>query len=84
MNTTLTPVRSLDRDRHQLTASDARLSPADRLSVRLGLWLLLRAERRVDRERHTDLAARALAGARAREEYDRAIADAGLLSQRIY
>jgi hypothetical protein len=84
MNDTMTPVRSLDRDRHQVSVTDVRLSLADRLSVRLGVWLLLRAERRIDRERHADLNARSLAAARARAEHERAIADAWQFAQRMY
>lgn len=55
MYTTLTSERSLDRDvQHTLTNTSStlsRLSPVDRLSLRLGLWLLLRSTRRIHTRR---------------------------------
>jgi hypothetical protein len=72
MNAMLTPVRSLDQDRHlTVDALDdrTRLSLLDRLSLRIGLRLMLRAERIVDRR--SDHQARALALANAREIGDR-------------
>jgi hypothetical protein len=51
MNTTLAPVRSLETDRLLRTGSastGANLGFADRLELRLGLWLLLRSARRFD------------------------------------
>jgi len=52
MYDTLSPVRSPDRDRYQLTvpalpATGARPSLADRVFLRVGLWLLLRSTRSV-------------------------------------
>lgn len=73
MNSTLMPVRSLDRVEQHLSdirSRPDRLSPLDRLSLRVGLWLLLRSARtrraltREDYERH-------LAAQRAREEAER-------------
>ena len=54
MYDTLSPVRSPDRDWLEfpvpaLPESGARLSLADRASLRLGWWLLLRSHRRVRR-----------------------------------
>jgi len=54
MYQTLSPVRSPDRDWLEppvpaLPASGARLSLADRASLRLGWWLLLRSQRRAQR-----------------------------------
>jgi hypothetical protein len=49
MKTTSMPARSLDRAERrlrQLRADSDRLSPLDRLSLRVGLWLLLRSARR--------------------------------------
>jgi hypothetical protein len=51
MNTSLAPDRSLETDRllRAGSASDgANLRFADRLELRLGLWLLLRSARRLD------------------------------------
>lgn len=63
MNDTLAPVRSLDSDRLLLPASatdGAHLTLADRLELRVGLWLLLRSARRRDNARdHRDRARRA-------------------------
>jgi hypothetical protein len=51
MNSTLTSERSLDRDVQPVLAStlrsSLRLSMVDRLSLRLGLWLLVRSTRRL-------------------------------------
>jgi hypothetical protein len=72
MNAMLTPVRSLDQDRqHAVDVLDdhTRLSPFDRLSLRIGLRLMLRAERIDDRRR--DHQTRTLALANARDISDR-------------
>jgi hypothetical protein len=75
MNAMLTPVRSLDQDRHLdvVDLDDAtRLSLFDRLSLRVGLHLMLRAERLVARSRDHDTHAISLANAReigARERF---------------
>lgn len=72
MNTTLAARRSLDREGRtaQLDDLSHRLSPVDRLTLRLGLWLLLRSTRRIrpvhDHEGH----ARALVSQRARDARD--------------
>ena len=62
MNQALAPVRSLDSDRLLLPGSatdGAHLTLADRLELRVGLWLLLRSARRVDRRQdHADHARR--------------------------
>jgi len=61
MNTTFMPVRSLDRVQQRLSdlrSRPERLSALDRLSLRVGLWLLLRSsglDRRPRRRRlHPD------------------------------
>lgn len=76
MNTTLSHVRSLDRDEQHLRSDVASLprpvSALDRLSLRLGLWLLLRSTRRVARMRAHDEQARLVAGHRARDARERA------------
>ncbi|MET0781398.1 MAG: hypothetical protein ABWZ16_07760 [Microbacterium sp.] len=58
MNDTLAPVRSLGSDRLLLPTSatdGAHLTFADRLELRVGLWLLLRSARRQDSARdHSD------------------------------
>jgi len=54
MNDTLAPVRSPGSDRLVLPASatdGTRLTLADRLELRVGLWLLLRSARRRERAR---------------------------------
>jgi hypothetical protein len=69
MNTTLTSERSLDRDvQLELTNSPrlSRLSTLDRLSLRLGVWLLLRSTRRLDEPRDRETHERARAAQRAR------------------
>ena len=62
MNDTLAPVRSLGSDRLLLpasTADGAHLTLADRLELRVGVWLLLRSARRQDSARdHSDHARR--------------------------
>lgn len=76
MNTTLSHVRSLDRDeqylRDDLASLPRHLSAIDRLSLRLGLWLLLRGTRRIARARTHDDHARLLAAQRARDARERA------------
>jgi hypothetical protein len=71
MNDTLAPVRSLDSDRLLIPASakdGAFLTHADRLELRIGLWLLLRSARRHD-------SARDHAGHTRRAANDRALSD---------
>lgn len=70
MNDTITRVRpeSLDR-RHTLAtiAHGVRITPAERLSLRIGLWLLLRSESRINRARDGDVHALHRANERARQ-----------------
>jgi hypothetical protein len=77
MNTTLASERSLDRDEQQILADarSPRIPLVDRLSLRLGLWLLLRSTRRIRTIRAHDLLAHqahetARASQRAREARD--------------
>lgn len=73
MNSTLTPVRSLDRVEQHLSdirAHSDRLSSLDRLSLRIGLWLLLRSAR-TRRALTTEEYERHVAAQRAREEAER-------------
>lgn len=50
MNTSLTQVRPVDHDGLATTEADlSRLTPAERVTLRLGSWLVLRARRRLDR-----------------------------------
>lgn len=77
MNTVLSPTRPVDQDRlDNLTelTRDTRVSRFDRLSLRLGLWLMLRAERRaLHRDDRDARARRALAReCRVRAERDAA------------
>lgn len=76
MNDTLMPVRSLDLDRHEALAAastdSVRLALVDRLSLRLGLWLLLRGARSLDRTRDHDSRAHDLAAASARTAREQA------------
>ena len=68
MNTTLASERSLDRDEQHVRTDvwSTRISPVDRLSLRLGLWLLLRGTRRLHALRaHSDSAHQAHQTARA-------------------
>jgi hypothetical protein len=82
MNAMLTPVRSLDLDRH-LDVVDlddtTRLSLFDRLSLRVGLHLMLRAERLVSRRRDHLVHALSLANAREVDARERRTADQSLL-----
>jgi len=67
MNDTSAPVRSLDSDRLRLptsTTDGAHLTLADRIELRVGLWLLLRSTRRLDSARDHHEHARLLANAR--------------------
>lgn len=67
MNDTLAPVRSPGSDRLLLPASatdGARLTLADRLELRVGLWLLLRSTRRRERARDSREHARRLVNGR--------------------
>jgi hypothetical protein len=79
MNTTLMPERSLDRvEQHlsEIRSRSHRLSVLDRLSLRLGLWLLLRSARTPRRVLTAEDWARHLAAQRARDEYERMSAQA--------
>ncbi|MCR2763658.1 hypothetical protein NQ152_09065 [Microbacterium sp. zg.B48] len=69
MNDTLAPVRSLGSDRQLPTSATdgARLALADRLELRLGLWLLLRSSRRLDSARDHGDHTRRLVNARSRD-----------------
>jgi hypothetical protein len=77
MNTTLPRARSLDSlaqptlDRAEFDALAPRISPLDRLSLRLGLWLLLRSTRRLHRIAPREQQARAHRVARDREVRER-------------
>lgn len=91
MNTTLPRARSLVAsaqpapDRWELAEFDAlapRISPLDRLSLRLGLWLLLRSTRSVRRVRSHDVQVQARANERARLSRERAAERLRLLSVR--
>ena len=71
MNDTLAPVRSLGSDRLLLPASvtdGAHLTLADRLELRVGLWLLLRSARRQGSARDHDDRARRLVNTRSRDD----------------
>jgi len=75
MSDTLAPVRSLDSDRLLLptsTKDGARLPLADRLELRVGLWLLLRSTRRLDSARSHDDHRRRLANERSRADRESA------------
>ncbi|WP_029144344.1 hypothetical protein [Microbacterium luticocti] len=63
---------------HELTelSHDERLTPVDRLALRVGLWLLLRAERRT---RTPWLREQAVLRAVARDEYTRTRREADLV-----
>ncbi len=84
MNDILTPVRSLDRSEQSaladLQALPQRISPIDRLSLRVGLWLLLRSTRHIHRIRSHDDHARVRAAHRARWARERAAERRALLS----
>lgn len=84
MNDTLTPVRSLDQDRRLITGRDDRVRLVDRLSLRVGLWLMLRAERRIDNRRDVDVRAQRDGAAQALREHDLAVARALQARARIY
>jgi hypothetical protein len=79
MNTLLSSTPPAERDRllhlSDLTR-DTRVSVADRLALRVGLWLLLRAERRTQTTTRPELVARR---ALARETYARAEREAALV-----
>lgn len=72
MNTSLATERSLDRDEQQIVSDELRqrLSALDRLSLRLGLWLLLRSTRRLHRRHDHDAHERARLAQRARDARD--------------
>jgi hypothetical protein len=72
MNDLSMPVRSTDRTEQEILQAvvepGVRISPLDRLSLRLGLWLLLRSSRRTRRARDHADHVRLLAALRARQE----------------
>ncbi len=70
MNDTLARVRPPDTDALLSTslAGVARLSPLDRLELRVGLWLLLRSARRNHSARDTEARALLLEQRRARTD----------------
>jgi hypothetical protein len=71
MNDTLTSVRSPGTDRRLLAATAAdgvRLTPVDRLELRIGLWLLLRSARRHEGARDRDAHIRRIRNDRARTD----------------
>mgnify|MGYP000901296383 CR=1 FL=1 len=78
MNTTLSRARAILVAPHlDDPATEKRLSVTDRLSLRVGLWLLLRAERRlrprsVDDSLETSAAVRRALARRTADEYRRA------------
>ncbi|RKT36698.1 hypothetical protein DEU34_1219 [Microbacterium sp. AG1240] len=78
MNDLASRARSTDRAEHDLLQTVAepgvRISLVDRLSLRLGLWLLLRSTRRIHRVRDHADHARLLAAHRAEEDRARAAA----------
>ncbi len=84
MNDTISPVRSLDQDRHHTASVEIHLTPADRLAARLGLWLLQRAQRRVDRTRDVDAYAQWQTNERAREAHESVALRAWQSGTRIY
>lgn len=82
MNDLLAPVRSPDQARQLSIATQHRLgvrpSLVDRLSLRIGLWLILRGERRLRRNSDHDEHSRLLANDRARDVRERDAASAQL------
>jgi hypothetical protein len=78
MNDLSMPVRSTDRSEQEIlnVAIDpgAHISTLDRLSLRLGLWLLLRSSRRIRRMRDSAEYARVLAHRQAEQERERTAA----------
>lgn len=76
MNDTLTPVRSLDQDRKLALAAASQgtesIALIDRLTLRVGLWLLLRGTRRITATLDREAAARLVDNARSREARERA------------
>ncbi len=86
MNTLLSATDPRDQDRLDTLTDltrDTRVSTFDRLSLRLGLWLLLRAERRAaSRPERDRRALRAVArDERARSEREAALVRAATLMQ---
>jgi hypothetical protein len=84
MSDTLSPVRSPDRNRLDLPvpalpASGARPSLTDRVSLRLGLWLLLRSTHSVRQNAAHDAHHRHHANERARLAREQAAAQEQLL-----
>ncbi|WP_375384086.1 hypothetical protein [uncultured Microbacterium sp.] len=75
MNDLLAPVRSPDQERQHILSHPPRLGPrpslVDRLSLRVGLWLLLRGQRRLNRSADHAEQYRVLANERARAERER-------------
>lgn len=86
MNTLLSQTQRDDRQRLETLTEmtrDTRVSAIDRLSLRLGLWLLLRAERRAQsRADRDEQALRTLArDERARAERESALVRAAVMQQ---
>jgi hypothetical protein len=83
MNELLAPVRSRDQERQRILTTPpqlgARPSLADRLSLRIGLWLILRGERRLQRAADPLEHGRLLANERARLARERQAAAEQLL-----
>ena len=83
MNELLAPVRSPDQERQQILTNMPRLGVrptfADRLSLRIGLWLILRGERRLHRAADHLQHARVHANERARLARESAAATEQLL-----
>ncbi|MGP3536447.1 hypothetical protein ACTU3I_16750 [Microbacterium sp. RD1] len=79
MNTVLTPARLLDSHQQSALAeldTYQRASLMDRLSLRLGLWLLLRGTRRIQRRVTHEEQIRQVTAARVLEARERAAEDA--------
>lgn len=85
MNDLSIPVRSTDRPGQEILDAvvdpDARISSLDRLSLRLGLWLLLRGSRHARRDAEHDAGARLLALRRLAQERELTAAWAQLSRQ---
>lgn len=75
MTATLSSVRAQQRERHLsypvAIDDDVRVAFVDRLSLRIGIWLLLRSTRNIDRAHDHATRARTLANSRACEARER-------------
>jgi len=83
MSEKLLTVRAPDVLTDAPAPSDARLRASDRLSLRLGLWLLLRSARRVQSLRDHDENARRLRNDAARAHRERVAERRHLLAPRV-